>query len=321
MLNLSPKYIIATPGYNGESGGIMSLHQLCHLLNEISEAYVFPMPRGTVVNHLNLANIDYIIQQEKSFAQNFRISPDLNTPVFKGEISLDRSVVIYPEIVFGNPFKFKNIARWILYHSGFHRKAICTSFGEVEFKFNQNYSSSVIHNFSELSDITLFILIPKKTEYEALKNNVNCKPEEILTSKTETAFCVRKGKFRPHPLITDQSICIDGKKTQEIREIMKQVKYFISFDPYTYYSTMASVYGCYSLIIAPDDQSETEILEWNKRSEEEPWLAFYENQLENSWRNRRKLLEYFDNSLQQSRNNVKKFHNFWTNRINSNIKK
>lgn len=319
MLDLRPKYIIATPAYTGESGGIMVLHQLCHLLNEISEAYVVPLPRGTVVNYLNLANIETIIQQEKNLSQNFRISPELNTPVFNGEISLDRAVAIYPEIVFGNPFNFKNVARWILYHAGFHRKVSCTSFGEVEFKFLKNYSTSVIENFSELSDITLFIMMPRKPEYETLKNNVNSKPEEILTSKSETAFCIRKGKFRPHPLITDQSICIDGKNTEEIREILKQVKYFISFDPFTYYSLMASVYGCYSLVIPPENQSETEKLEWNKRSDDEPWIAFSEDELENSWSNRIKLLEHFDNSLQQSRNNVKQFHEFWTKRINNNL--
>jgi len=317
---LKPKYIIATPSYNPESGGIMTLHQLCHLLNEISEAYVFPMPRGAIINHLNLTHVENVVKEEKFFSQNFHTSPDLNTPLFSGNVELDKAVAIYPEILFGNPFQFKNVARWILFHSGFHRKIICTSYGEVEFKFHKNYRGSVIDGFSEASDVLLQIFMPRKPEYQTLTNNVNKNYEDIHSNKKGTAYCVRKGKFYSHPLIKEDSICIDGKNSDQIREIMKKVKYFVSFDPYTYYSAMAVVYGCYSLVLPSLDLSKKEIIEWKKRFKKEPWLAFSEDELDRSWEKRFKLLEFFNASLQKSRQNVKDFDNFWTTRINNHKK-
>ena len=315
---LKPKYIIATPSYTPESGGIMALHQLCHLLNEISEAYVFPFPRGSIINHLNLNHIENLVKQEKILSQNFTTSPDLNTPLFSGNIDLDRAVAIYPEIVFGNPFQFKNVARWILYHAGFHRKMSCTSYGEVEFKFDKDYAGSTIDGFSEASDIILHILMPRKPEYQTLTNNINKNYEYLHSNKKGTAYCIRKGKFYSHPLIQEDSICIDGKNSQETREIMTKVKYFVSFDPYTYYSSMAVVYGCHSLVLPSLDLSKKEIIEWKKRFNKEPWLAFSEDELDLSWEKRHKLLENFNSSLQKSRQNVKAFDDFWIKRINKN---
>jgi hypothetical protein len=317
MVSLKPRYIIASPSYNSNSGGIMVLHQFCHLLNEISEAYLVPMPRGTVINWLNLSKIDKIIEEEKAFVNNkFIISPDLNTPVFSGNLTVDNCVAVYPEVVFGNPFGLKNIARWVLYHSGFHRKMNCTSYGEVEFKFDKNYNGSAIQGFSETSDIILNIFMPRKIHYQTLKNNVEQSMDNLLSNRKGTAYIIRKGKFYPHPLISEDSICVDGKNADEIMEIMKKVKHFVSFDPYTYYSTIAVVYGCYSLILPPLNQSKKELINWKKRFKTEPWSAFCEDKLELSWDNRWKLLKHFDDSLRVSKNNVERFHNFWTAKIN-----
>ena len=41
-----PKFLIAAPSYDNRSGGCMVLHQLCHLLNNITTAYVYTYADG-----------------------------------------------------------------------------------------------------------------------------------------------------------------------------------------------------------------------------------------------------------------------------------
>ena len=133
-----PKFLIAAPSYDNRSGGCMVLHQLCHLLNNITTAYVVPMPMGHIVNWLNHGDINQIVQNQKSSVQAFKTCPDLNTPLFtERDVDINSFVAVYPEIVLGNPFQSTNVARWILYHSGYHTGINCISRGEVEFKFEQ----------------------------------------------------------------------------------------------------------------------------------------------------------------------------------------
>ena len=107
MLNLFPRktkpYFIFTPSYTHVSSGVRALHLLCHALNEVGQkAYVFP--------------------SDILFARN----PFLNTPlvydVFNDwerfqESGLD-AVVVYPDIVRGNPLRAKHVVRWLLAPAG-----------------------------------------------------------------------------------------------------------------------------------------------------------------------------------------------------------
>ena len=80
------KFIINSPGYNPSIGGIMALHKLCHLMNEMG--------------------LDC-----KLWLWDGETNPEWNTPVadeYNGE------VVIYPEIVHGNPLEAEKVVRWCL---------------------------------------------------------------------------------------------------------------------------------------------------------------------------------------------------------------
>lgn len=103
----NPIFLVAAPSYTNESGGAMVLHQLCHLLNEIAEAYVVPMPRGSVINWLNIDHVEQLVAAEKNQLANFKTCPSLNTPIFSSYpgLDLEACVAVYPEVVLGNPFQ------------------------------------------------------------------------------------------------------------------------------------------------------------------------------------------------------------------------
>ncbi|MFG1428742.1 hypothetical protein [Roseixanthobacter glucoisosaccharinicivorans] len=99
----SPYYIVA-PRYTRMSAGIKCLHLLCHMLNLRGErAFFSPTP----------------------LADGIGTHPDLLTPLLTEEI-VDyhfehgaRPIVIYPEVVSGNPFDAETVVRYVLNFPGF----------------------------------------------------------------------------------------------------------------------------------------------------------------------------------------------------------
>lgn len=100
-MNLFPKiqrpYFIYTPSYTDKSSGVKTLHLLCHALNEVGQtAYIIP-------DNGNL----------------FATNPVLNTPLLQPQHqnfyaqNLD-PIVIYPDIVIGNPLNAKHVVRYLL---------------------------------------------------------------------------------------------------------------------------------------------------------------------------------------------------------------
>ncbi|WP_047237695.1 hypothetical protein [Chromobacterium subtsugae] len=90
-------YYICAPGYTRVSNGVRAMHLLCHYLNKLGEeAYVFSP----------------------------ETDPKLRTPYLTQDI-VDRHkasgrspIVVYPEVVHGNPLNGKAVARYILNHPG-----------------------------------------------------------------------------------------------------------------------------------------------------------------------------------------------------------
>lgn len=98
----SPYYILA-PRYVRTSAGIRALHLLCHWLNRYGE-------RAFVV----LSYID----------DSSAVSCDLQTPILTQDI-IDyhyelgaRPIVVYPEVVVGNPLEAECVVRWVLNFPG-----------------------------------------------------------------------------------------------------------------------------------------------------------------------------------------------------------
>jgi GT2 family glycosyltransferase len=90
-------YYIDAPAYRRTSAGIRVMHLLCHALNSIGEeAYIY----------------------------NTTTSPDLNTPIVTAEIAERHKkakrepIVVYPEVVPGNPRRAGSVVRYVLNKAG-----------------------------------------------------------------------------------------------------------------------------------------------------------------------------------------------------------
>lgn len=249
------KYLIFAPSYDENSGGIVVLHKLCHLLNSQGyEAFIFPYFENFEVSKENLIKvfIKKIIHQFKQSFKRYRTNKFFNTPVKKNWSAADSEnfIVVYPEIVFGNPLGAKHVVRWLLHQPGFHTGKIYYGGNELYYKFN--------------SAIDDFCFPSSKTSEKELKiihypTDIYYPPSNKNHQRKGTAYCLRKGKDKIIQHELKDSILIDRKSHAEIAEIFRNVKTFVSYDTYTAYSIFAVLCGAESIVV-PDQN--TPIDDW-----------------------------------------------------------
>ena len=249
---MKKKFLIFAPSYNEISGGIVVLHKLCSILNELGyESYLHPYIYSYELNRKNIKDflINFIKWSVKESLRRYKTNPAFNTPLFKGSVeNKDDWVVIYPEVVFGNPLKAKNVVRWLLHQPGFHEGHIYYGQNELYFKFN---SAIVDFKFphSVTSQSELKVIHYPLEHY----NDIG-----VLSERSGTAYCLRKGKNKQIQHDLTDSILIDGKTHAEVASIFKRVKTFVSYDTYTAYSIFAVLCGCDSVVIPDKGVTEEE---------------------------------------------------------------
>lgn len=245
------KFIIYAPPYDENSGGSIALHKLCHLLNELGrEAFIYPHLPSFELNVSTANNIEKYAAQlvnQIKVSRDIKTNPNFKTPIIPpnlGDFASDDMVVIYPEITEGNPLKAKNVVRWLLHIPGFHTKKINFGNNELYFLYGEKFRGGFSHPYSQISNSMLDIPhIPTD-----LYKNVH------KTNRHGIAYCLRKNKNPIFIHDNEDSICIDGKSHLEISDIFNQSKTFISYDPYTFYSKLAAISGCQSIVAPQNDK-------------------------------------------------------------------
>ncbi|GGZ00480.1 WavQ [Shewanella fodinae] len=261
------KYIVMSPSFNEINGGVVVLHKLCHILNELGEeAYLFHYRDNYLLNSNAFFSSLYGVTKNylKILSRGFKTNKSLSTPIIKNipkDIDSDNWVVIYPEVVLGNPLGAKNVVRWLLHQPGFHNGNILYGPGELYFKFN-----SAIYDFhvqgSTMSPLELKVIHYPLEHYNQI---------DVAQQRSGTAYCIRKGRGKPLVHDLKNSILIDGLSHAETAKIFKSVKRFISYDTLTAYSIFAVLCGCESVVI-PDNGVTKE--QWYPNVEDQYGIAY-----------------------------------------------
>jgi hypothetical protein len=293
------KYIIYAPPYDENGGGAVALHRLCHLINECGgEAYLHPFLPSFELHHYNAAEIGLYAKAiyDASNLANYRINQAFKTPVLTPQDSSapgNDCIVIYPEIAFGNPLRAKNVVRWLLHNPGHHTGKIYFGSGEIYYRYADYFNGDFSFPGSEMAEVTLRVQYSPFDLYQA-------RPDEPPRERAGTAYCIRKGKGRAMVHDTENSILIDGKSHKDIAAIFKSVKRFISYDPQTYYSYLAVIAGCESVVVPPEATTKEQ---WKPSVADRYGLAYGFDDLEFALATRHLAVERqiaLDNESQQS---------------------
>ncbi|WP_245609279.1 WavQ [Vibrio pacinii] len=238
--------MVYAPGYDGKNGGVVVLHRLVHLINTQTNHQAFLVPESYDLVQRSKGFIISLSQRIKHLkkVRCYATKPSWDTPIVAHPTSqeIEQSVVIYPEIVKGNPLLAPKVVRWLLHQPGHFSGEVGYGKDELIFKFNSaikdfNFQGSKTSN-NELKviyyPIDLYNLDGALTENE----------------RTLTCHAIRKGKHKPqiHP---SDSVLIDSLSHEEVAKLFKQAKHFICYDDYTAYSIFATLCGCTSIVV-PD---------------------------------------------------------------------
>ncbi|WP_076542420.1 hypothetical protein [Shewanella sp. UCD-KL21] len=304
-MNVKVFYIYA-PSYDENSGGAIVLHRLCALLNNIDGVNAFLVPR--VLEKINVFSLKSFLVSIKYFLVNklkgFEVNKNWNTPIasFKDVKNNPDAITVYPEVTFGNPLKSPNVVRWFLHQPGHFNKEFCFGVDELYFKFNTAIKD-FSYCYSTMSSLELKVIYyPLEYYYENDDVKIN------------TCHAIRKGKHKS-ACHDSESILIDGKSHQEIGDIFRSSKRFISYDDYTAYSIFATLSGCESIVV-PDIHIDKE--KWYPNVSDRYGIAYGFEEEELIWakKTKYKVLEHLENEHRKSQECVVEFVKECTNFFN-----
>lgn len=273
---------IYTNSYDVNSGGAVVLHRLCHIINKYSNhnAYIVKLDP---INYGKKNIRKYLSKIKWELVSKFRFKTNVawDTPLWnkKEKFPLD-SVIIYPEIINGNPLKIKNVVRWFLHQPGYHTGVI--EYGEHELYFKFNTAIKDFHKkecYTSINELKI-IYYPIDIYHE----NNNCKRD------IECCFLVRKGTKKP-PIHTPEAVKIDGLSHEQIATIFRRSRKFISYDDYTAYSIFSVLCGCPSYVVPTSGQN---IIDWYPNETDRYGISFGFSEEQMIWSNdtRHKVYEH-----------------------------
>lgn len=239
---MQKKFIIFAPDYDENVGGVIALHRLCHLLNiEGENAFLWPFckPRWRYPELIKTTFrflYRLITKRANIYNQeNYKVFADFITPIAKYSY-LKNAIVIYPEIVNGNPLFSKNIVRWFLYKPGQHTGIVDYGDNELYFYYQKSFNDEKLNPNSENLLQTLFIR-------DEIYHQTNFGP------RSGTCYILRKGRGRKLVHDKEKSVLIDGLSHTETAKLFNSVEMCISYDLYTLYSQYAALCGCISVVV------------------------------------------------------------------------
>lgn len=205
-------FYIVTPGFNSLSGGCMVLHRLAHILNELRETA-------------------YLVCDRKN--------PDWLGELHDGKNLDSNGVVIYPEIVSGNPLGLAKVVRWILMDVGFFGGDGIYGPKDLVYKYTKAYK---VPDESRVNGI-LTVMNTNSNLFKDLGN----------TRTHDTCYLVRKGSRKPLNAHPGNAFCVDDYHAKGgddyLVEMFNKYNTFISYDHATYISIQAALCGCLSIIV------------------------------------------------------------------------
>lgn len=263
------KIIIASP--RGLAGGIIVLHMLCKLLSEqghdVKIFYFGEVDKDTyqrkvifwyrqckwiVKDTLKLMFSKVVVNKEK-------LSPRYEkywyTPVSgcKRKIfpffNKKNTVVIYPEIVYGNFLRATKVVRWLLYHNRYQGDKNAFGKDDLIVCYREIFNDKELNPDNKILHVNYF--------------DLNLYKQTNFGERVGNCYILRKGKNRSDLPNSFDGIIVDDLTEQQKVKVFNQCKYCYSYDMQTAYSDIAALCGCISIKVPESGCSATDYMKGN----------------------------------------------------------
>ncbi|MGY0197714.1 hypothetical protein ACWA7J_21835 [Leptothrix sp. BB-4] len=293
---MSPTFIIYASAFDENSGGSIALHRLCDVLNQLGcRARIWPWHRPIQEAPPTWRErMPWVRRKSRSWEPGrFKLLGRLDTPLATAD-DLEDAIVVYPEVVAGNPLQAKRVVRWLLHKPGFHTGSYEFGPDDLFFFYQQAFNDPVLNPHTDRMLQTLFV-----------RNDLYHPPTpEGERQRQGTCYILRKGKRRALVHDANGSVLIDGLSHAAAAEVFRRCETCISYDLYTMYSMYAAMCGCDSIVV-PDPA--IDLATWYPTEEERYGMAYGWEQLEWSRRTRPLLLPRLQQLEEASNGTVRHF--------------
>ncbi|MEN9807778.1 MAG: hypothetical protein RL756_2298 [Pseudomonadota bacterium] len=288
--NSQPNYLVYAGSYNENNGGALYMHNLVHTLNSLGEK-AFLWPARYPLRHPSFRN--WFRREWNFFTKPYFVNPELDTPVASRDDLNNASVVIYPEIILGNPLRARNVVRWLLYNPKLH----------THYRFGPDEMFFRVGEFCDVPELTggapdLFMW----TVNRVYRN-------EHRPDRKGVCYMLRKGKNKPRIPETEveSAIQVDGLSHAELNEVFNRCDTFYSYDEATMYSQYAALCGCLSVVVPGLFGSRAEWVQNHKLASLGVAYGTSPEELEHARMSRDKVREMLQQQENESVESVRRF--------------
>lgn len=287
------KFVIVTPGYDDNAGGIVVLHQLCDRLNHLGhEAYLWPLYKP-VLSFTNPFKTLYLFFRyfRKTLKYGFKKNPKLNT-LTASYRDLENAIIVYPEVIVGNPLRAKYVVRWLLHKPGYNNGGkIDFGANDLFFYYDKAFDDS---RYNKHPENHLHIISQRSDVYKITNHD----------TRHGTCYLLRKGYKREIVHDTTDSRLIDSLSHEDTARIFNEAEYCISYDTYTMYNVYAAMCGCIPVVI-PEKGITKE--QWQPNEENRYGIAYGFEDVAYAVQTRPLLLQHIEKQERQSNESVMRF--------------
>jgi hypothetical protein len=258
-------FIIDTPPYDKNVGGICALHYLAHELGHFNKGGVYlstnitnPRWDGNGIDR----DLPFFVEHCQSIGSKFyrwltalkrhvifatfrrkitRLQGHLFPDLLWRHFDKGRTLVVYGETIRGNPLNATNVVRWIMNTPG-----VCGGDGIYELTDHifQYHPWFEVDKCYEVKGLLTAIDLEHQLKTYQNKN---------LPNRKGGAYLVRKGrdkKHNQHPanFVRADSL-LEKMSDEEAAQFFNGIETFISYDDMTFISVQAALCGCKSIII------------------------------------------------------------------------
>jgi len=240
-------FVVAAYDFSEVSGGVTVLHRLCDRLNTI-----FADVRDVPLCYLSRLDMT---------ATEIVTNPEYKTPVLPSWMDAKDGIVVYPEVVFGNPFNSSRVINWMLYFPGLNGGPSADDFDDRN--LIACYGSGVCSPFNS----SRFHTVPLRVTDYQLTHFLNLPVTErregnINFRGKDTFYSSRSGNIRRNHTFPRNGTVLDRSFTgkRERLEMFARAESFYSLDAATFRNVEAAMAGATSVVLPVEGVSKEEWL-------------------------------------------------------------
>ncbi|MCR5439586.1 MAG: hypothetical protein K6F01_09175 [Selenomonas sp.] len=235
-----PRFVIVSPPQLW--GGTIVLHLLCRMLIDRGyDAKIFLLRVGERIpssrQELLQKYLPFMNGKRKQVLDNQK-GPIKGCNLTNWPYVDDDTIVVYPEVVFGNILAAKHVVRWFLNVNRFT--------GEYEGEQPYGKEDMFICYRDVFND---YQLNPSGRQVTLRHFDYDLYKRWNYGYREGSCFIIRKGENRADLPPNVPGIVLDNLSEEEKVEVMNQCRYCYSFDTQTFYSNIAAICGCVSIVI------------------------------------------------------------------------